>query len=298
MQLNHLKITFITLALILANISYSQSSINAEEVLAQVNLARKKGSMCGDEKMPAVKELSWNDKLEQAAQLHSDDMAKYDYMSHFGHNDDYIPDRYEMVGYDWAAFGEAVAFGQNDFETALDDWLTMSSGHCKLIMSSKFTEMGLARSTNAWTLNLGRPAEPQIIIPQNIQLDKQLMLKLVNELRKNGIECKGEIFPPAPPVIWDDDLEKIAQWHSDDMFSHNFFEHKGSDGSMVWDRLKWTKLQSSTLGENIAKGQLGEQQVLDDWLSSPTHCKVLMKAEFTKMGVAIKGDYWTQVFAQ
>lgn len=41
-----------------------QKYINKEEALTQVNLAHKKGGMCGDEKMPVGKELSWYDKLE------------------------------------------------------------------------------------------------------------------------------------------------------------------------------------------------------------------------------------------
>lgn len=133
---------------------------------------------------------------------------------------------------------------------------------------------------------------------KEVLFEKQEMLRLVNKIRTEGCTCKGKYYLPVDSVVWNDELEKAAQLHSDNMFKNDFFNHKGSDGLMVWDRIKWINFYSATIGENIAKGQTSEQQVLDAWLTSPSHTAVIMDPLFTKMGVAIKGDYWTQVFAQ
>ena len=55
------------------------------------------------------------------------------------------------------------------------------------------------------------------------------MLFLLNKLRKKH---------KAPPVVFDDQLNKIAQGHTDDMIRRSFFAHKNPDGDDASRRAK------------------------------------------------------------
>ena len=128
--------------------------------------------------------------------------------------------------------------------------------------------------------------------------DKTTLLKLVNDIRSKGCNCGDEYYPPAPEVRWSDILVLAAKDHSNDMNKNIFFSHTGSDGSNAGERIKRHNYIWASYGENIAKGQKTEEQVVNDWINSPTHCKNIMKADFTEMGVATSGLYWTQLFAR
>ena len=95
-----------------------------------------------------------------------------------------------------------------------------------------------------------------------------------------------------------------AAAHSDDMVANNFFSHTGSNGSTLGDRATAAGYQWSSLGENIAAGQLSVAEVVDGWMKSDGHCANLMNAGFRDIGVAcVAGNantsyrtYWTQDF--
>ena len=79
-----------------------------------------------------------------------------------GHNgkDKYSVDyRLYTVGYEYRAYAENVAYGQDDVETVINQWVKKSPGHCKSIMGYKYTEIGLARKDKAWTLVLASPVD-------------------------------------------------------------------------------------------------------------------------------------------
>lgn len=68
--------------------------------------------------------------------------------------------------------------------------------------------------------------ENSIVIPsvQKVEsnLDNDLILKLVNEVRKKGCDCTEENgsvtkMPAVGLVTWNDDLTRAAKLHSDDM---------------------------------------------------------------------------------
>jgi uncharacterized protein YkwD len=128
--------------------------------------------------------------------------------------------------------------------------------------------------------------------------DSEKLLELVNDVREKGCDCGGEYQAPASPVVWNDKLEQAAQNHSNDMDENNFMKHDGSDGSSPGDRIVVVGYSWSTYGENIANGYTSESAVIQGWLDSPGHCKNIMNAKFTEMGVATSGSYWTMVLAK
>ncbi|MDB5251356.1 MAG: hypothetical protein JWP27_525 [Flaviaesturariibacter sp.] len=143
-----------------------------------------------------------------------------------------------------------------------------------------------------------RPAPPHRDRHRAGAINKELLLKLVNEARRTGVQCGSVWHPPAPPVAWNSQLEAAALDHSADMFRHNYFSHIESDGSTANIRIERRGYVWMAYGENIGFGYTSEQEVVDGWLKSPGHCKNIMNPQYQEMGVARAGDYWTQDFAR
>ncbi len=76
---------------------------------------------------------------------------------------------------------------------------------------------------------------------------------------------------------------------------------QGRDGSDPADRVTRAGYRWRSVGENIASGQTTAEQVVQEWLRSPTHCANLMSPSFVEMGLAYAvnvksagGIYWVQ----
>ena len=133
-------------------------------------------------------------------------------------------------------------------------------------------------------------------VPVENQVNKAVLLELVNKVRKNGCKCGDTWYPTAPAVTWNNQLEAAAAGHSKNMHQKKFFSHKGTDGSDGGDRIARTGYRWTAYGENIANGYLSEREVILGWLASPGHCRNIMNRKYKEMGVARMGRYWTQTF--
>ena len=137
--------------------------------------------------------------------------------------------------------------------------------------------------------------------PADIQV---LMLELINEARATARSCGADEYGSASSLSWNTTLENTARAHSADMASVNFFDHTGSDGSSIADRVSRAGYAWRAVGENIAAGRNDAEQTLDDWLESPGHCRNIMNPAFTEVAVTCVEDngsdfqrYWTNVLA-
>ena len=128
------------------------------------------------------------------------------------------------------------------------------------------------------------------------QVNKAVLLELVNKVRKNGCKCGDTWYPSDPAITWNNQLEAAAAGHSKNMHQKKFFSHRGTDGSDGGDRIARTGYRWTAYGENIANGYLSEREVILGWLASPGHCRNIMNRKYKEMGVARMGRYWTQTF--
>lgn len=127
------------------------------------------------------------------------------------------------------------------------------------------------------------------------------MTAQVNAARAAGAVCGGVAFPPAAGLRWDTQLQNAATTHSEDMANHNFFAHQSpTNGSTLRERVPAAGYKYSAAGENLGAGQTSIDQVVTEWIASPSHCAAMMKANFVDMGVSCKskagtayGTYWT-----
>lgn len=131
----------------------------------------------------------------------------------------------------------------------------------------------------------------------NNPVNKDVLLALVNEVRAKGCNCGDTLMPPVSPIRWNTALERAAWLHSTDMKEYNYFSHQDRDGNNAGKRITRMGYQWRAWGENIALGVLNERTVVEGWFKSVTHCKVLMDNNFSEMGVAKVGNFWSQEMA-
>lgn len=132
--------------------------------------------------------------------------------------------------------------------------------------------------------------------PAHLPINRELMLNLVNQVRQSGTTCGKTYFAPVAALKWNSTLEKTALAHSTDMLNNNYFSHRNKEGQNAGSRMEAAGYSWKAFGENIARGQRDEKEVLEGWLQSEGHCKNIMNATYTEIGVARAGGYWTQVF--
>ena len=120
------------------------------------------------------------------------------------------------------------------------------------------------------------------------------VVQLINQQRAaNGL----------PPLNIDSRLVQAARRHSQDMATHDFFSHIGSDGSTPGQRIRDAGYSFVSAGETIAGGYPSPSSVVQGWMNSPKHREILL-GNFVDVGVgyaynpgAFFGYYWTADFA-
>lgn len=144
-------------------------------------------------------------------------------------------------------------------------------------------------------------------VPQNQTADDEVekVFQLLNELRAKGCNCGEKYFPVASELVWNENLAMAAERHAQDMFENDFNEHEGTDGTKVLDRALDAGYGGVAVGENIARGPLGDPVgLMGAWQASEGHCKNMMDPDFLEVGIAKVDNpenglsYWVQVFGQ
>jgi uncharacterized protein YkwD len=115
-----------------------------DQVVTLVN-AQRADAGCGP--------LRVDSRLAAAAQEHSEDMNRRDYMSHQSPEGEGPGDRARRHGYDaWGA--ENVASGQASAQQVMDAWMN-SDGHRENILNCGLVAIGVGESGRAWTQKFG-----------------------------------------------------------------------------------------------------------------------------------------------
>lgn len=103
--------------------------------------------------------LQINEQLDQAADLHTQDQASTNTLSHTGSNGSNSADRILDTGYQYSTVGENVAAGYADAEAVIAAWMA-SDGHRENILNPSFEELGVGYSVGSdgsayWTQDFG-----------------------------------------------------------------------------------------------------------------------------------------------
>ena len=132
------------------------------EMTAQVNNARAAGAVCGGVAFPPAAGLRWDTQLQNAATVHSEDMASHNFFAHQSPtNGSTLRERVPAAGYKYSSVGENLGAGQTSIAQVVTEWLA-SPGHCATLMKANFVDMGVSCKSNPgtaygtyWTMELG-----------------------------------------------------------------------------------------------------------------------------------------------
>jgi len=138
----------------LADRDFSQTRLDAERARELVNAYRKE---------KGLRPLKLQPALTEAARAHSQDLAKWDRISHFGSDGSNPWDRVKRTGYSAKLAAENVGTGQATFEEVMKGWRA-SPGHNKNLLLTEAEHMGIALVQDPktefktfWTLVIGSP---------------------------------------------------------------------------------------------------------------------------------------------
>jgi len=131
------------------------SNIDEAKILQLVNALRQTGCLCGTNQMPPVAPVVWNNLLENASRVHSQEMSDSSYFSHYSLDGRAPWDRASEAGYSWTTIGENIALGQPTEEAVIQAWKN-SPGHCSNMMNGAFQDMAVAKVGSYWTQLFGK----------------------------------------------------------------------------------------------------------------------------------------------
>ncbi|MEW9676585.1 CAP domain-containing protein [Lentibacillus sp. L22] len=86
--------------------------------------------------------VAWNKTVSEVAFLHSEDMSKNDYFSHYSKNGNGLKERLAEKKVHYATAGENIAAQYPDAPAAMEGWLN-SEGHRKALLNDDYTHLGV-----------------------------------------------------------------------------------------------------------------------------------------------------------
>jgi uncharacterized protein YkwD len=174
-------------------------------------------------------------------------------------------------------------------------------GYCRQLQDAALTEVGIYLDARQLWIVMAAPFAPSVASSE--QAAGQRLLELVNQARATPRNCGARAFTAARPLRWNDTLAAASRLHAEDMARHNYFSHRGRDGSAPEQRVERAGYRYRATGENIAAGQMKPEEAVAGWIKSPPHCANLMSPAFAEMGAAYAVDsasdmgvYWAQEF--
>ncbi|MBT8044847.1 MAG: CAP domain-containing protein [Verrucomicrobiae bacterium] len=113
------------------------------------------------------------------------------------------------------------------------------------------------------------------------------LLRLMNEARSKN---RRAILTTDPRLML------AARDHAESMAKHNYFAHRGRDGSHFQIRMQRRGYPQSHSAENLAMAG-DAATVFDMWWQSKGHKTNMMNKKYTRVGIARAGNYWTANYA-
>ena len=95
---------------------------------------------------------------------------------------------------------------------------------------------------------------------------------------------------------WSSEAAKAAYLHSKEMDQRHYFSHDSKWQGDLRKRLETQHVSFQMAGENIAAHYEDSISVSIGWLNSAEHRKNLLNPSFTKLGVGVYQDFYTQDF--
>jgi uncharacterized protein YkwD len=249
-------------------------------------------------------------RLNAAAQRHSQDMAGTGNISHGGSDGSTVKQRVLDTGYgDWPV-AENIFGGVATVDDAWDFWST-DPDHRAGLLSQQFRDVGVSvvkgkEGTFYYTMVFGArppqsldptatPAPTEVAVvalpptaTPNPSLDA--VVDLFN--RTNALRAQNGL----PPYRLSDKLNASAQRHSQDMANTGNIDHAGSDGSTAKQRILDTGYEAQFTGEDIYGGMATVDDAWNYWETDPPHRATLLNQLYMDIGISVvkgqRGTYY------
>ena len=137
-------------------LTQQQSQQLADQLLKLHNQARRIGIRCEGQQFPKAGKLKLNNSLTKASANHSQAMHKRNKLAHTVRPRVDVPARLEKVNYRWRAYAENIGRGNVSSIRIFQLW-TQTKQHCVNIMNPSYTDIGVAKVGNYWTVVLAKP---------------------------------------------------------------------------------------------------------------------------------------------
>ncbi|GGH16161.1 hypothetical protein GCM10007422_38710 [Pedobacter zeae] len=155
---NYLNVSAMLLLILLVQCKKAEMALPEQDVdllvIAKINELRHSGCNCGTSYMPPVPNLSQNKQLQEAAQLHAQDMAQRNYFDHLSPEGGTPEERALNAGYKGDFRAENLAKGYLQADQVIAAWKN-SVSHCKAMMDAKSKEAGVGNTPNYWVVTFG-----------------------------------------------------------------------------------------------------------------------------------------------
>lgn len=285
-------------------------------VLERINAYRSENG-CS----PLIKD----DRLQQAAQDHSVDMAKNDFFSHTGSNGSTPWSRIKIYGYQHLLIGENIFAGANTPSDAVNGWkaseetrtnmLNCDMQHVGIGFFYLKDDTGSFNQHTYWTAVFARPLAPTetpgptstpTATPKQptttptttpVATSTPTVIRVatvtpttkpdLNDFVRRVVERTNSYRSQngCQPLTLESRLTQAAQKHAEDMANSDYFSHTGLNGSTPWDRITATGYTYSTAAENIFAGAGTPEEAVDGWYDSEGHRKNMLNCDLEQIGV-------------
>jgi uncharacterized protein YkwD len=141
-------LTIIVSLFLIAGCGDDAGECASEEACAVIDLVNEERENAG------APPLEYHPALEEAAQLHAEDMHAQNYFSHTSLDGRNFAVRASEAGYDGNPRGENIAAGQQTPEAVMQSWMS-SPGHRTNILNPDFTEIGVGFEEGLWVQVFG-----------------------------------------------------------------------------------------------------------------------------------------------
>ena len=90
------------------------------------------------------------------------------------------------------------------------------------------------------------------------------------------------------PLTANIQLEEAASKKADDMFEKDYWAHDAPDGTTPWVFIKNAGYDYVYAGENLARGFVNSEDVVNAWMASPHHRENILSENFNEVGFSVK----------
>jgi uncharacterized protein YkwD len=95
-----------------------------------------------------------------------------------------------------------------------------------------------------------------------------------------------------PALVWNDDLQRAASAHTENMAQHHMLSHTSASGVSWSTRIRWYGFGGSWIGENLGVGLVKPYRMLQWWIASPPHRANLLCSHFRSAGIGVVMGTW------